>query len=573
MAAEASADMLRCLHERRSFRLEAGAGAGKTHALIEALEWLVEHRSEELVRQRAQIACITYTNVAVDEIRDRIGARTAIWVSTIHSFLWHLAAPFQKALRGLLEADEKVQEKLGDAGPSLGNRRVTYTDVGRLRITDHEVSISHDHVISLAVSLLERDKFRRVWVSRFPILLLDEYQDTSKDLVDALRRHLLEEESRLQIGLFGDHWQRIYDKGCGAVDDDRFQFIPKGANFRSAKPVVGVLNGIRPELPQAVSRKMEDCGELTDVIVLHTNSWPGPRGKGPHKNALDPDTQDAAVECVKGYLVNRGWSIEAGSCGLLQLTNKAVARREGFSHLLDVFEWTEDLLKRQDAFVDLLASRVEPAAELLAAGRKTAALEAVGWSMDAVKKLEDKRRARAWLDRLEELRASGTIGQVVELLNEANALSPGADRSLRRARSEKEEGEDERVQQARDRWHALSEIAYEQFRRWYAYDRGTTMVSTKHGVKGAQFDEVVAVFGGGWSKYDFPRMLDEWSMQQNKDTPDAPFTNARNLYYVTLSRARYRLALVFLTTLPAGALEQLRGQFGEDNVIELPALK
>lgn len=571
VAAEASAAMLRCLDERRSFRLEAGAGSGKTTGLAKALEWLVEHRSEELLGRRAQVACITYTNVAVDEIRDRIGARPVVWVSTIHSFLWHLIAPFQKALRGLLEADDKVQGKLGDDGPSLGNRRVTYTDVGRLRIADHEISIHHDQVISLAVSLLERKKFRRLWVSRFPILLLDEYQDTSKDLMDALRAHLLEGESKLQVGLFGDHWQMIYANVCGAVDDERFHFIPKGANFRSAGPVLDVLNGIRPELPQAVCREMAEPVQMTDVLVLHTNSWPGPRGKGHHKNALNADTQDAAVEQVKAFLADRGWSVTPGTSSLLRLTNRAVARGEGFSDLLGVFRWADDLVKRQDAFVDLLASRVEPAAELHAAGRKTAALEAVGWSRGTIKTMEDKRRARAWLDRLEELRASGTIGEVVEHLEVADALSPGAERSLRRARSDKEEGEDERVQRMRDQWSALSAVPYEDFRRWHAYDSGTTMLSTKHGVKGAQFDEVVIVFGGGWSKYDFPRMLEEWSRQQAKAAPDKRFINARNLFYVTLSRARYRLALVFLKTLPDVALGQLQSLFGEDAVCELPA--
>lgn len=570
-AAYASENMLRCLKERRSFRLEAGAGAGKTQALIEALEWLINNRSDELARVRAQVACITYTNVAADEIKDRIGARPVIWVSTIHSFLWHLVSPFQGALRRLLEADKKVKEKLGNDESSLGTRRVTYTDVGRLRVSDGEISVSHDHVISLAVSLLKRDKFRRLWVSRFPILLLDEYQDTSRDLMDALRAHLLDGESTLQVGLFGDHWQMIYDKVCGAVDDDRFQFIPKGANFRSAKAVVDVLNRIRPALPQAVSQKIEEYDERTDVLVLHTNSWPGDRGRGHHKNALDADTQDAAVSLVKDFLKERGWSMEPGSCSVLRLTNKAVARGEGFSELLNAFNWADDLMKRQDAIVELLASRVEPAADLLAAGRKTAALEAAGWSRDTVKQMEDKRRARAWLDRLEHLRASGTIGDVVALLEEADAMSPAAERSLRRARADTEDGEDRRVTRARRKWNDLRAVRYEEFRRWYAYDNGTTMLSTKHGVKGAQFDEVVVVFGGGWSKYDFPRMLEEWKTQEAKEAPDDRYIRARNLFYVTVSRARYRLALVFLKKLTEDALYKLRCLFGEDNVTELPA--
>ncbi len=570
MAEEASNAMLRCLDERRSFRLEAGAGAGKTHALIEALKWLVEHRSEELTCRRAQVACITYTNVAVDEIRDRIGAQPVVWVSTIHSYLWHLIAPFQKALRILLEADDKVQEKLGEEQTSLGTRRVTYTDVGRLRITDDEISIHHDHVINLAVSLLERDKFRRVWVSRFPILLLDEYQDTSKNLMDALRAHLLEGESRLQVGLFGDHWQMIYDKVCGAVDDDRFDVIAKGANFRSAKPVVEVLNRIRPGLKQAVSRDMVACTQLSEVLVLHTNSWPGPRGKGAHKNALDADIQDAAVEQAKSLLVQRGWSITPDTCRVLRLTNKAVARGEEFSSLLGVFKYADDLVKRQDAFVDLLAARVEPVAELLAAGRKTAALEAAGWPRDGVKNMEDKRRARAWLHRLDELRASATIGEVVQHLEQADVLTPAVERALERARAATDDDQDARAQRARDRWRALSPVPYEQFRRWYAYDVGTTMLSTKHGVKGAQSDEVVVVFGGGWSKYDFPRMLDEWNAQQAKDPPDDRFVRARNLFYVTVSRARYRLALVFLKSLPEGAMETLTRIFGQVSELERP---
>src|SRR3546814_9192972 len=44
--------MFACLDEGRSFRLEAGAGAGKTYSLDKALRRLIDGRGTDLVRRR-----------------------------------------------------------------------------------------------------------------------------------------------------------------------------------------------------------------------------------------------------------------------------------------------------------------------------------------------------------------------------------------------------------------------------------------------------------------------------------------------------------------------------------------
>src|SRR3546814_14027472 len=54
--------MFACLDEGRSFRLEAGAGAGKTYSLDKALRRLIDGRGTDLVRRRQQVGCITFTN-------------------------------------------------------------------------------------------------------------------------------------------------------------------------------------------------------------------------------------------------------------------------------------------------------------------------------------------------------------------------------------------------------------------------------------------------------------------------------------------------------------------------------
>ena len=84
-----------CFDEGRSFRLEAGAGAGKTYSLEKALRRLLALRGSELMRNRQQIGCITFTNVAKDEIASRVQAHPAVRPETIHGFCWSLLQDFQ----------------------------------------------------------------------------------------------------------------------------------------------------------------------------------------------------------------------------------------------------------------------------------------------------------------------------------------------------------------------------------------------------------------------------------------------------------------------------------------------
>jgi DNA helicase-2/ATP-dependent DNA helicase PcrA len=71
----------------RHFRVVAGPGAGKT-------TWLVRHIRQVLQRSKrrssiSRVACISFTNVAVQEIQRRLGpSATHVDVATIHSFLY-----------------------------------------------------------------------------------------------------------------------------------------------------------------------------------------------------------------------------------------------------------------------------------------------------------------------------------------------------------------------------------------------------------------------------------------------------------------------------------------------------
>ena len=58
------------LERGESFVLEAGAGAGKTYSLVKALLLLIKRDQIKFPKRHQKIACITYTEVAVEEIYD-----------------------------------------------------------------------------------------------------------------------------------------------------------------------------------------------------------------------------------------------------------------------------------------------------------------------------------------------------------------------------------------------------------------------------------------------------------------------------------------------------------------------
>jgi DNA helicase-2/ATP-dependent DNA helicase PcrA len=152
-AQEALDSVYRCLDSGSSFRFEAGAGSGKTYALIKALEYLIEHRAATLLRQNQQIACITYTNVACDEIKERIDSHPAVHVSTIHAFCWLIIKDFQPYLqRELQNLNDKWLKMLEEVG-GIGSRAVAY-ETGYRTIEENIVTLHHDDVLLFTVKLI-----------------------------------------------------------------------------------------------------------------------------------------------------------------------------------------------------------------------------------------------------------------------------------------------------------------------------------------------------------------------------------------------------------------------------------
>jgi DNA helicase-2/ATP-dependent DNA helicase PcrA len=87
-----------------NFVLQGGAGSGKTESLKKILEFITENYPDK------KGVCITLTNVAVDEIKARVGENNNFIVSTIHSFLNELIKDYKKNIHDVIFEIFKIEE-------------------------------------------------------------------------------------------------------------------------------------------------------------------------------------------------------------------------------------------------------------------------------------------------------------------------------------------------------------------------------------------------------------------------------------------------------------------------------
>ncbi len=265
------------LHERlagdgiRHFVMVAGAGSGKTTSLVKALAQIKRTQGLALRRNGQQVACITYTEVAVKEIRGDVGNEELFHVSTIHSFLWTLIKPFQNNIREWIS--NRLHEKIAEEQEKIENPRTR--DATKVRAAElierykHQLTkiglvksfrygtgsdysngvLGHGDILKIGPEFITGHVLMQtVLVRRFPVIFVDESQDTDPAFVDALRKVACAVPSGFCLGFFGDPVQKIYMQGAGPIPaEDGWETLEKPENFRCPQAVLRVINRIRAE--------------------------------------------------------------------------------------------------------------------------------------------------------------------------------------------------------------------------------------------------------------------------------------------------------------------------------------
>lgn len=264
--------------------------------------------------------------------------------------------------------------------------------------------LHHNDVLKLFCTLLDNAKFRRVFSDNYPLILIDEYQDSYKPIITRFVNFFIAEGIGPQFGFFGDAWQTIYqsNNACGAIEHSNLVEIKKGSNFRSAPRIVNLLNEIRPDLPQ---QSAIDNFE-GEVVVVTCDDFSGARRSDrTFKDDLPAEELKSRLyqlsECIKKN-VPKDENIK-----ILMITHKVLATQQGYEQLLAIID--DGLRDKQDPFLLFFMNTVEPIYEALSTSNMQLLFDTLGIRRYPITKKSEKMKWKEFEARLKKARDGKAI--------------------------------------------------------------------------------------------------------------------------------------------------------------------
>jgi DNA helicase-2/ATP-dependent DNA helicase PcrA len=598
---QADIDIRRILDDRNhaGFTVIAGAGSGKTTSLVKALTHVIKSRGDDLRSRGQKVACITYTEIAAREISNELGNDALVHVSTIHSYLWTLARPFQndirrwvrcrvETLRETLLAEQagysnRVQQKRRDATEARIQRlsevlpRIEHIDIftyGTGTVYERGI-LGHEEVITMVPQLITtKPLFAKLVGQQYPLVFVDESQDTLREVVDCLRHVSLHAHGDFCLGFFGDPMQKIYVRGIGSIpgEEDWVQ-VKKPQNFRSPQRVLDVINAVRADddglhqvtgLPEERQRP----GEVNFFVL-----------------PADETRSDTLRETRRWLAANSptgAWTSSSGvdDTKILVIAHRMAARRLGFENLYDIFH-TSALLG--DAFdegrawplapflltlVPLSKAATTNRSELVSILRRSSPLlrgEGLGSST-----MRDRLQVLAsGVEELVNILTVGGPGSVEQALLSASRtqlidLDPRLAYLLAETKTDPVSAGVPAELESTIRDFFACDV--HELEGYFSYIDQESPYSTHQGVKGAEYPHVLVVLDdeeGKHNQFSYDKLLKITPLSPNdlkreQAGEETTVQRTRRLLYVCASRATEALAIVLYARDVDAALQTLR---------------
>lgn len=603
---EADVVVRACLDKHQSFALIAGAGSGKTSSLVEALERIREREGRWLRQNGQRVACITFTKRAVEVIKARLGFDELYYVSTLHSFLWDQIGRFQSDIREALRlrrlpaliTKERDRDNGGNSRTAIEARAkaerleqnlavldtVEHFEYSDAKVGDYpNGQLAHDDIIEIATYLFEENEtFRRITGLRFPYIFVDEAQDTFEGIVAGL--NLVSAGEGLPIvGYFGDPWQQIYDGSAGNFSPPADGItVSKTENFRCSESVIRLLNSFRSDVKQYAAG--ENKGREGSVIFRLVKAE---EPEMPRKRYSEVQIT-RALEKMDAALADWGWN-DRDDVIRLFLVRQMIARRMGFSELNRLFNGPYASSRAEDAFgagehfllmplittiYPLVAAHMaEDNRRIIDVLRRDSPAFAVD-GLNAPKTLKAMiDTSRALIDQLDMVWTTGTVKEVLQFCvdNQIIRVSEKLRNHLERA-SRVEEYDEALHSLDKGDWLADAFFSMDttEIPSYASFISNNTAYSTQHGVKGEEYPKVVVVYDdieANWQNYSFCKIL---TPETAGEPTDGQRSRSRKLAYVSFSRALEDIRVLFFTSNPEAARQELIAKkLLEQNQIEI----
>jgi DNA helicase-2/ATP-dependent DNA helicase PcrA len=481
----------------------------------------------------------------------------------IESDIMQLQADEAKGRKGTTASATRIS-KIASKNKRLQNlnsvKRFVYSPTGENRGRD---SLNHAEVIQLTSYFLRtKPAMQSILVGRYPILLIDESQDTNKQLIDALFIVQAQHKERFVLGLLGDMMQRIYSDGKDGLGSDLpadWATPGKQMNHRCPKRVVTLINKVRNATDKQVQRPRADSIEGSVRLFILS------------REIADKSAAEQAIGLHMAKVTGDQMWQNLELCKNLILEHRMAANRMGFLELFvplyEVDSWRTNLLNGSLPAVRFFSDEVLPLVKAKFNEDRFAIARIVRnfsplLSPDTLRKADDQQSqlklALAAIEHLIELFKDGadpSLGDVLRSVASCNlffipeSLLPNVSGN-KVASSENPATDEGNVDRQAERAEAIEKFLlapFTQVERFMSYVSGKAHFDTHQGVKGLEFDRVMVIMDdkearGFMFKYE--------NLFGGKSIEDASIEGVRRLFYVTCSRARQSLALVAYTESP-----------------------
>ena len=557
MASTTLENIFDCIDSSNSFILDAGAGSGKTWSLVESINYVIQNQEDKLQENNQKIVCITYTNVAKNEIIERIENNELVLVNTIHDFLWSCISQFKIELKlALLELiDTKIftlNEKLEKA-----KNKTTKTYLGNLakkeKLDDTKIQliatsnetqyksyisyknniVSHDEIIELAKKIFTLYPMIKKLISdMYPIIFVDEYQDTFPDVINILLDELYP-TNKILFGFYGDKMQKIYDKGIGEISSSYgLTNITKSENYRCSLSVVDLLNKIRDDIQQVASGNNQ---EVTGSCSFYQSS------------GADLDINNF-IKSELSTSFNLANDLE--NLKVLYLTHRLISKESHYEELYEIVNrfGKEDSLTKKDLdrcpFIKF-SYQIEEILSLYQNNNIQSLLKTITYEINT---FEDKENLQQIFNDLIVKKETDSIEEIIEYVIENRLLQKTTKMSDFDLEDEKN----------KEYYSLLMKADYNLISKANVVADKKTPYSTKHGTKGSEFENVLVVIDDtAWRNYNFDKYF------SNDTTSESIYNRTRNLFYVVCSRAENNLAILSLSDISTTSNNKIIDFFGE----------
>lgn len=609
-------EVYKCLNlsNPKSFFLFAGAGAGKTRTLVKVLNKVKKQFGKELQLKNQKVAIITYTNNACDEIRSRLGNNNLFKVSTIHSYIWELIKYYntdiKKWMKIHLEKDLvnlKDKQAKGRAGKaSIDRARQIVKKTEKLATLDNikkftynpngdnynRQSLNHSQVISIGTDFLKtKPLMQKIMVTSYPILLIDESQDTLKELIDAFFEVQKMNNKVFSLGLIGDTMQRIYSngkEGLGRNLPKDWVTLSKKMNHRSNKRIIQLINEIRKEVDSQKQLPRSDKLKGHVNLFLVSNS---------SEDKLKIESMIAQkMAKITGDVL---WYREDADIETLAIEHHMIAKRNNFLELYEPLYkvgrlktglldgtlsqlrlFTEYILplvnakKKTDEFkVSQIVRKYSPLLKkenLVKESNQKKILQKANIAVNELYSLWNKEVDPAIIDVLQKVYDLG-------LFIIPDSLLPLVTRTKKEKKVIEENSEDNSDRnEIIDALDISLSSPFSQIESYYKYISGESKFETHQGVKGLEYSRVMVILDdiearGFMFSYDKLFGTKELTSNDKKNISEGKETGidrTRRLFYVACSRAKESLAVVMYTNNPKiikkGVIK--KGWFNENEI-------